>query len=156
MKPEVDWRELHVLSFGVGIAPSLYQLGVLPMLRLAYEPRAGIGFTFGVVGRTLTVLTVAEGALEARAGFKAAWQWGLLTLNVGGELGPGFVFANDSRTTTFSPLLNISPRVTARLALAGPLTLGLDLDGGLSMLIRGGKLEFAWLPTATLGLAFRF
>ncbi len=155
-EPEVDWRERHVLSFGIGVAPSTSGLGALPLLRLAYEPRAGVGFTFGLMGRWLQVLTVAEGAVEARAGFKAAWQWGLLTLNVGGELGPGVLIVNDARLTSYSPVLSISPRVVARLALAGPLTLGLDLDAALSLVIRGGRLDFGFLPSAALGLAFRF
>ncbi len=152
----IEWNERKIISLGFGIAPSLYELGLLPMARIAFEPRAASGLSFAVMARLLPVLTVAEGAVEGRAGLRAVWHRNFVTLAAGAELGLGTVWTYDSKVTHFSPLLNLSPRVVARLELTSALALGLDLDGGVNFLIRNDKFELAWVPTAILGFSLQF
>jgi hypothetical protein len=146
----------RVVSLAGGVVSTFSDLGLMPLARVAFEPRAGFGLSFALSGGRVGVATVSESGFEVRAGLRGWIAVGPLWCFAGGEVGPGFWWQNDARSTAFTVALAVAPRVGARLALGGPLALSLELEGALALLRLDGRFSAVFRPQGTLGLAYTF
>ncbi len=154
--PEPDWHERQVLAASVGVAPSVSQIGLLGLLRAAFEPRAGSGLSVALVGARAQAPSVSETALEARGGWRWVWSVGPFFFALGAEAGPGLIWQTDPTGTGSAFAAVLAPRASARLSFGGPFALQLDGETALAFTVVEGRLTALFRPSATLGLAVRF
>lgn len=155
-RPEPTWDEARVLGLSLGVAPSVGQVGLEGMLRVFFEPRAGRGLSFALLGAHAQVQSVAESQLEARVGYRFSWQLGPVWLGAGAEAGPAVVLQSDAAGSYVSAAGVLAPRVGARVDLGTAFTITADGELGVELLSIDGKVTGVFRPAATLGVAFRF
>jgi hypothetical protein len=167
-----------VLHVGIGASRDLSdllipgsQMGLAAVLRLGFEPTAAHGITLSLLGQLPSLIggtSVAAGALnvggvQARIGYRWAFELGRFWFGVGPEAGGGVWIETGNllnpdtqklelRTeAAASPILAV--RATARLKLFSIVSMCLDADFAGGLLAVNGALAFLPLPTGTLGLA---
>ncbi|MBK7862827.1 MAG: caspase family protein [Archangiaceae bacterium] len=167
-----------VFSLGLGPSRDLSDLlipgsslGLSWVLRAGFEPSAGHGLTVSLLGqlpgmiggRTIEAGGLNVGGVQARVGYRWAFDFGRLWLGAGPEAGGGVWFETgtlpdpqtqvlEQRTeAALSPVL--AARVTARFKLVSIVSLCLDGDFAAGLLVVNGAVAFLPLPSATLGVA---
>ncbi len=127
------------------------------MVRVGFEPRHGPGLSLALVGDTTGAQAISENGIQARVGFRWAWELGPVFLSLGAEVGPAFLWQY-SQARQFSTSLAgvLAPRAAARLKLAGPLYLSLEGEASVMLLKLNERLDAVVRPSFTLGLAFAF
>ncbi len=154
-RPEENKRVLGA-SFGAtkGVADESQWKGVV---RVGFEPRQGPGLSLALVGDTTGSQAISENGVQARVGFRWAWEFGPIFLSLGAEVGPAFLWQY-SQARQFSTSLAgvLAPRGGARLKLAGPLWLSLEGDVSVMLLKLNERLDAVVRPSFTLGLALAF
>lgn len=153
--PEVPWEDQRVVSLSGGVVPSIAQLGLMGLLRVGFEPRAGWGPSFALVGAHTAVRSVSESGVELRAGYRFSWQLGPLWLGAGAEAGAALLWQATNAGVALSFAGLVAPRLGARLALFGPLSLTLEGEAAVAFLAVDGRLGVAFKPAGTLGFALR-
>ncbi len=148
----------RVLSASVGAVKGVADDGQWKgLIRVGFEPRQGPGLSVAVVGDTTGAAGISENGIQARVGFRWAWELGPIWLSLGAEVGPAFLWQTSQArgiSTTLAGVL--SPRGGARLKLGGPVWLALDGDVSVMLLKLNDKLDAVVRPSFTLGFAFTF
>lgn len=153
---DLGWQADHVAGVSLGIVPSVGRVGLQGMLRVAFEPRLGPGFSVAVVGVHTQVGTTSESGVEARGGWRYALRAGPAWFSFGAELGPALLWQSSGGATAFAPAAVIAPRVGVRVLVGGPFVVTLDGEAAVALLPIDGRFGAAFRPSGTLGVAIRF
>ncbi len=153
---EAPWEDARVVGLSGGVVPSVGQVGLQGLLRLAVEPRAGWGFSVALVGAHTSVRAVSESGLELRGGYRFSWQWGPLWLGAGAEVGPAAFWQSTGTGTAASFAGVVAPRAAARVTVGGPVAVTIDGEAAVALLSVEGRLGVVFRPAVTLGVALRF
>lgn len=147
-----------VLTAAFGAVPAVADnIGLKGLVRIGFEPRQGPGLVFSLIGDTSFATGISESGVQARVGFRWAFEVGPVWLSAGAEAGPAFLWQM-SETSGFTSTVAgvLAPRVGARLKLGGPFWLALDGDVSVMLLLLEKSLQVVAKPSVTLGLAFAF
>ena len=153
-------EDRKVLTAGVGLVQGIAEsIKFKGLLRVGFEPRQGPGLVFSVLGDTSLSLdpTGSESGVQARVGYRWAWEIGPLWLSAGAEAGPAFLWQESSATPFTSTLAGvIAPRIGIRLKLGAGFWLAADGDVSVMVLSLEKAITALVKPAATFGLAFSF
>ncbi len=155
LRPEESKRVLSV-SVGAlkGVADDSQWKG---MIRVGFEPRQGPGLSLALLGDTTGAGQLTENGIQARVGFRWAWELGPVWLSLGAEVGPAFYWQTRTMSGISSTLAGVlAPRAGGRLRLGGPFWLLLEGDLSVMLLKLNDKLDAVVRPSFTLGFAFTF
>lgn len=167
-----------VLHVGIGATRDLADLlipgtsmGLAAALRVGFEPSAGSGLTFALLGQlpgyiggtSVDTGALYVGGVQGRLGYRWGFEVNRFSFGIGPEAGGGVwietgnlvnpeTHQQEIRTeAAASPILAL--RVTARLKLFSIVSMCLDADFAAGLLAVNGALAFLPLPTGTLGVA---
>jgi hypothetical protein len=151
-----DWRSTRVLSVAGGVGLSVGEVGVVPSVRVGFEPLGGPGFCFALVGAYTQQSVIAEFSIEGRVGWRYGWVWGPVWLGVGAEVGPGWVLQSSGDSSRSSVTGTAAPRLASRLSL-GP-NVALTIEAEMGLLVGAGASGVVLRPRPSLvgGLALRW
>jgi hypothetical protein len=143
--------------FGGATRGVAQEVSLVGTLRLSFEPSAGTGFVFALVGSTgngqQTGVTGEQG-FQVRAGYRFVYPLEPFSFFGGLELGPAAIWQSTASGTNTGVGAIIVPRVGARLHVYGRVWLALEGELGLALLPVDNQ---AWppvvLPSANLGVA---
>ena len=150
------WFDERYLSASFGLVPSVGGIGIQVGGRVGFEPRLGPGLSFGVSGVTLTRGIVSESAVELRGGWRYALRFGALWLGLGAEVGPALIWQNNGTSTGFSMAGVLTPRLSLRFFVAGPVMMAVEGEAGLVLYGANGGVAVGFRPQGTAGIGFRF
>ncbi|MBX7100272.1 MAG: caspase family protein [Myxococcaceae bacterium] len=146
-----------VLTATFGAVPAIANgVGLKGQLRVGFEPHAASGIAFSLLGDTsFGGDTITEAGLHARVGYRLVYQTGPLWLGGGAEAGPAVLWQVSPADGLSSSVAGVfAPRVGARLRLGGPVSLMLDGEVAVMILVIDRVLAAVAKPSATFGVAF--